>query len=378
MKNNPIQSAKNHLLNFFKRVQKPTSVNNFDQDGIYHDSAYVKKCIHRSNRLFDTTIESLKQDYLFGENQTTLVYLSSGTEDIYNRFSQLSGINNIILIDYQFKEYNFIRVSNNQRIFCIPSEVVAGSSILERAGVGSIDILVDINCGMNLGFGFFSVSSHLSLSTYAPLLDKDRLIFVGSRKYLKSNQQYSVAKNYLKCFQYDIRKTINPTDYSDNGIKFDLSLLTTYQHSSKELDVTVFEKMVMKPTTHIVQKGNITLHFVKGNIFEYKNDLDVMYLYFRNLFQYEQFNNTYNNVFDFRGTYFNLLNRELYNMSTPEDIIRMSKSGVNKIGFVPMKGYDYLGMINHIQNQKSRITDLYFFYFDTKDLCDIFKFNELK
>jgi hypothetical protein len=183
------------VLNFFKRVNGHKSTNQYDQDGIYHDSDYVKKCIHRSNRLFPTTIESLKQDFLFDDNQTTLVYLSSGTEDIYNRFSQLEGINNIILIDYQFKEYKLYSGINNQRIFCIPSEVVAGSAILERAGVGSIDILVDINCGMNLGFGFFNVSSHLSLSTYATLLNKDRLIFIGSRKYLKSNQQYSVAKN---------------------------------------------------------------------------------------------------------------------------------------------------------------------------------------
>jgi hypothetical protein len=64
-------------------------------------------------------------------------------------------------------------------------------------------------------------------------------------------------------------------------------------------------------------------------------------------------------------------------MSTPEDIIILLNSGVNEIGFVLMKGYDYLGMINHFENQKSRITDLYFFYFDSKDLSDIYKINEI-
>ena len=373
---NSIQSAKTHLLNFFKRVNILNSTKHYDLEGINHDSSYVKICIHRSNRLFPITIESLKQDFLFGDNFTTMVYLSSGIEDIYNRFSQLTGINNIILIDYQFKEYICISVSPTQKIYCIPSEVVAASDILTRAGISSIDILVDINCGMNLGFGFFSVSSHLSLSTYAPLLNKDKVIFIGSRKYLKSNQQYSIIKSYLNCFQYEKRNTINPTDYIVNGLNFDLSLLTTYQHSSRELDITIFENKV-EPTTKVIQKGNVNLHFVKGNIFEYKNDLDVMFLYFRNLFQYEQFDNTYNNVLDFRGTYFNLLNRELYNMSTPQDIIRLSDSGVKTIGFVPLKGYDYLGMINHITKQKSKITDLYFFYFDAKDLNDIYKFNEI-
>lgn len=375
---NSIQFLKNNLLNLFKRVNKPTSANHYDQEGIYHDSPYVKKCLHRSNRLFSSTIESLKKDLLFGDNPTTLVYLSSGTEDIYNRFSKLTGINNIILIDYQFKEYNCIRVSSTQSIYCIPSEVVAASEILTRAGISSIDILVDINCGMNLGFGFFSVSSHLSLSTYTPLLNKKKLIFIGSRKYLKSNQQYSVVKNYLNCFQYDKRNSINPIDYAANGINFDLSLLTTYEHSSKELDITVFENKVVEPTTHIIQKGGITLHFIQGNIFDFKVDLDVIFLYFRNLFQYEQFNNTYNNVIDFRGTYFNMLNKELYNMSTPEDIVKLSNSGMTKIGFVPLKGHDYVGMINHILGHKNRITDLYFFYFDPKDLNDIYRMNEIE
>lgn len=374
---NSIQTAKTHILNFFKRVNKPTSTNHYDREGINHDSSYVKKCLNRSNRLFPPTIVSLKQDFLFGDNYITLCYLSSGIEDIYNRFSQLNGINNIILIDYQFKEYKCIHVSNNQRIYCIPTEVVAGSLILERAGVTSIDYLVDINCGMNLGFGFFSVSSHLSLSTYAPLLNKDKVIFIGSKKYLKSNQQYAVAKNYLNCFQYSKRQTVKTIEHLENGINFDLSLLTTYQHSSTELDITIFENKVEEPATHIVKKGNVSLHFIQGNIFEYKKDLDVMFLYFRNLFQYEQFNNTYNNVLDFRGTYFNLLNRELYNMSTPQDIIRLSDSSVKTIGFVPLKGYDYLEMINHIAKQKSKITDLYFFYFDKKDLTEIYKFNEI-
>jgi len=373
---NSIQTAKTHILNFFKRVNKPTSTNHYDREGINHDSSYVKKCLNRSNRLFPSTIVSLKQDFLFEDNYITLCYLSSGIEDIYNRFSKLTGINNIILIDYQFKEYTCIHVSPNQRIYCIPSEVVAASVILERAGITSIDILVDINCGMNLGFGFFSVSSHLALSTYAPLLNKDKLIFIGSKKYLKSNQQYAVAKNYLNCFQYAKRQTIKPTEYTNNGINFDLSILTTYQHSSKELDITIFENKV-EPITKVIQKGNVNLHFIQGNIFDYKNDLDVMFLYFRNLFQYDQFKNTFNNVIDFRGTYFNVLNRELYNMSTPQDIIRLSDSGVKSIGFIPLKGYDYLEMINHISKQKSKITDLYFFYFDSNDLNDIYKFNEI-
>jgi len=359
---------------YLKRVNKPDSQNHFDKDGIYHDSPYVKTCINRGKQLFQSTIESLRQDFLFGDNYTTLCYLSSGIKDVLSRFSNLNGVNNIILIDYQFTEYNCIRVNDTQRIYCIPSEVVVASQILKQSGI-DIDILVEINTGINLGFGFFSISSAVVLSTYAPLLNKEKFIFIGSKKYLKSNQQYSPAKNYLTCFQYENRQLIQPTQYNTHGINFDLSLLSTYQHSSRELDVTVFE-VKQEPITKVIQKGNFSLHFIKGNIFDYQKELDVVFLYFRNLFQYEQFHNTYNNVLDFRGTYFNLLNKELYEPSNPKDINRLSNAGMKTLGFVPMKGYDYLEMVNYLSLQKG-LTDLYFFYYDEKDLTDIYQIDKM-
>lgn len=361
---------------YLKRINNPNSQNHFDKEGIYHDSPYVKKCIIRGKRLFQSTITSLKQDFLFGDNYTTLCYLSSGTEDVISRFSNLDGIHNIILIDYQFTEYNCIRVNNEQRIYCIPSEVVNASQILKQSGIEKIDFLVDINSGINLGFGFFSVSSAVVLSTYAPLLNNDKFIFIGSRKYLKSNKQYAVSKNYLNCFQYEKRQLIEPTHYAEHGLNFDLSVLTTY-HSTRELDVTVFNRK-QEPKTQVIQKGNLSLYFIKGNIFDYQENLDVMCLYFRNLFQYDQFHTTFNNVMDFRGTYFNLLNNELYEPSNPQDLHRLSYTGrgVKTIGFVPLKGYDYPEMVKFLSQQR-RLTDLYFFYYDDKDLTTIYQIQKM-
>ena len=361
---------------YLKRVNQPHSQNYYDKDGIYHDSPYVMECIARGKQLFQSTIKSLKQDFLFGNNYTTLCYLSSGTEDVLNRFSNLDGVNNIILIDYQFTEYNCIRVNDEQRIYCIPSEVVNASQILKQSGVDKIDFLVDINSGINLGFGFFSVSSAVVLSTYAPLLNNDKFIFIGSKKYLKSNKQYSVSKNYLTCFQYEKRQLIQSTQYKEYGINFDLSILTTYQ-SSKELDVTVFNRK-QEPITKVIQKGNLSLHFIKGNIFDYQQELDAMFLYFRNLFQYDQFKNTFDNVLDFRGTYFNLMNRELYNPSTPQDLQRLSYTGrgMKTIGFVPLKGYDYVGMVDFLSQQRG-LTDLYFFYYDDRDVTRIYQIQKM-
>ena len=363
--------------NFFKRVNKHSDLQHYDQEGIYHDTNYVKNCINRCNRLFASTLESLKLDYQFNADLKTLCYLSSGTENVVERFSSLTEINNIILIDYQFPQYNCIRLSDNQTIYCIPSEVVVASQILQKAGVNSIDYLVDVNSGLNLGFGFFSVSSHMSLSAYTKLLNETKFFFIGSRKYLKANQQYSISNgNYLNCFLYQSRKILKQSEYAEHGLNFELSLLTTYQHSCQEFDVTLFENK-KQTVSRTIQKVNLNIHFIQGNIFESDIQLDVILLYFRNLFHYRQFRTMNNHIFDFRGTYYNVFNNQLYNMSLPEDISRLSDNGVRKIAFVPLKGYDYVKLINHISIQRNGLTDLYLYYFDPKDLIKIYQFDRI-
>jgi hypothetical protein len=142
------------------------------------------------------------------------------------------------------------------------------------------------------------------------------------------------------------------------------------------LDVTLFENK-SEPITQVEKKDNLTLHFIKGNIFDYQQELDGLFLYFRNLLQYDQFRTTYNNILDFRGTYFSLLNRELYEPSNPKDLHRLSYTGMKTIGFVPMKGYDYSEMVNYLSKQKG-LTDLYFFYYDDKDLNDIYQIQKME
>lgn len=370
---------KSDLFNtkYFKRVNKHSNLQHYDKEGIYHDTNYVKNCLTRCNRLFNSTVEFLKCDFQFDENLKTLCYLSSGVKNVVERFSSFEGINNVILIDYQFPQYSCIRVSDNQTIYCIPSEVAVASQILQNAGVNSIDFLVDINSGLNLGFGFYSVSSHLSLSAYSALLNTEKFIFIGSKKYLKVNQQYSVSnRSYLNCFLYQSRKTIKQSEYVSHGLNFDLSLLTTYQHSCQEFDITLFENK-KQSVSRIIQKGNLNIHCIQGNIFEADIQLDVILLYFRNLFQYQQFKTMNNHILDFRGTYFNVLNNQLYNMSLSEDILRLADKGVEKIGFVPLEGFDYVKLINNISSQKNRLTDLYFYYFDQKDLNTIYQIDKI-
>jgi hypothetical protein len=72
------------------------------------------------------------------------------------------------------------------------------------------DILIDINCGINLGNGYFSTSSVLVSISFEPMCNEEEFILIGSYSYQKCNHQYKPARDYLYCFQYESKKKINP------------------------------------------------------------------------------------------------------------------------------------------------------------------------
>lgn len=380
---------KKGILRTFKRTAfNSTLKNHYDRKGIDHNHGRVVEYICKSDKHYLSNIEKLNRDLLRGNKIKTAVYLPAGddaVEGLLKRYSNTEGINNFILIDYRIDKYRCISVNDNYRIFTIPSEVVRSSKILEKCNV-KIDILIDINCGINLGNGFFSTTSVLVQSLFEPLCNPDQFIFIGSYAYQKCNAQYKPARDYLRCFQYKNKKKITSNKLSDLGYNINLPALTTYHWSTHEIDITVFNTKIYYPEL-IIEKEGITLHFVKGNIFNFKNQLDIMFLYYRNLFMYRQFNHTIINALDFRGVYKKCINREdiskgnnveEYNFMKSEDLVRFSNIyNLKSVGFVPLKDFDYVSYINNICNSKSKITDLYFFYFDDKDPHDIYRINHI-
>ncbi len=358
-------------------------------DGIDHDHGVITNYIRKSDRSFQTNIENLNRDLFRGNEIITAVYLASGRdseENLLNRYSQIKGINNLILIDYRIDDFSCIMVNDTYRIFNIPCEVVKSSILLEKCKV-KIDLLIDINCGINLGNGYFSTSAVLVQSLFEPLCNTERFIFIGSRAYQKCNAQYKVAKDYLTCFQYENKKSINQDGLNELGFEIDIPNLTTYAWSSKEIDITLFNAKKENPELTF-QNGEINLHFVQGNIFNMKNELDIMFLYYRNLFMYRQFNRTIINALDFRGKYSNrisnnifaegIIPKEEYNFMSAIDLVLFSnKYQVKKVGFIPLNGFDYLQYINQICTKKSKITDMYFFYYDAKDLDNIYNVKKI-
>lgn len=392
--NNLFKSIKNGFkksaLRFFRR--KPLSTDSkapYDQEGVYHDTDYVSQCVRNSDRNFRSNIENLNRDLLRGNEIKTAVYLAAGidsTENLTTRYSHIQGVNNLILIDYRIEKYECIIVNDAFRIFNVPSEAVKSSVVLEKTGV-RIDMLIELNCGINLGFGFFSLSSNQVLSLFEPLCNPDQFIFVGSYDYNKCNEQYKVARDYLTCFQYENKKQITPDNLSEVGFTIELSNLTNYNWSSKTPDITVFNSK-KEISEILIVKGDIKLHFIQGNIFSMKRELDIMFLYFRNLFMYRQYNRAVINALDIRGKYKKGDAVELYypgkstldefDFSIAAHLATFSHTySAKKVGFIPLKGFDYIQYISGICADKGKITDLYFFYYDAKDLDNIYKVMEI-
>jgi hypothetical protein len=390
MKINPIttltRNFKKSILKIFKRSAVDNESNkHYNQSGIDHDPGYIAKCVRNSDKNFRSNIDNLNWDLLRGSEVKTAVYLAAGidsTENIINRYSSIKGINNLILIDYRIEEYQCIIVNDSFRIFNVPTEVVKSALIIEQCYI-TIDILLELNCGINLGHGFFSLSSNQVLSLFEPFCNPDQFVFIGSYNYQKCNEQYKIARDYLSCFQYKTKKRITSEDFNKLGYTIELSNFTNYSWSTKASDITVFNNK--KENSEIIfEKGGVKLHFIKGNIFNMKNEFDIMLLYYRNLFMYRQFNRTIINALDFRGIYkkrvlgkVNSVEEE-YNFMKSEDLVQFSNSyHVKKVGFVPLKDFDYISYINTICSSKSEISDLYFFCFDKKDLNKIYQIDRI-
>ena len=114
-----------------------------------------------------------------------------------------------------------------------------------------------------------------------------------------------------------------------------------------------------------------------------------MFLYFRNLFMYRQYNRAVINALDVRGKYQKSDAVELYypgkstldeyDFSDASHLVTFSNTySAKKIGFIPLKGFDYVSYINTVCTMKSEITDLYFFYYDAKDLEKIYQISQIR
>lgn len=358
------------LHKFIRVKDNSSTAKHFDRLGINHDTndylSFTQKSIIQKRNI----TEQLKKDYQFG--QSTFVYACSGHADL-ERLSFLS-FDNIICIDYQIDNYECIELSQGQRLLKIPTDLITAIAIMVNVGI-IVNVWCDQNQGSALGFGSGYSTLAQSVLSSATKLFSEEVIVIGSYSYQKKVGNYQVAKNYLKIsYETIIDLTNKPDELEKYNLNFDYNILTQYPHSSGAVDVHILRNKIV-PNEKIFQLNGVNVHLVHGNIFDYDNQLDMMLMVFRGLYQYTHFKNNYTKVWDARGKY--NFGNELFDFTNPADILHFANDlGYMKIGFTPQnnKNMDWSEFCTRLC-ETTTLTDLYFFHLDKNDYQQLYTYN---
>jgi len=351
----------------FQRVYSNDYKKHYDCFGVYHDRKLV---VEKTNRGFNSK-ELLIEKLLSEQNNfgRTFIYFASGITQLEERYSNIP-FDTFFLIDYLFEDYECVITENNKRIYCLPCDLITGICVLNAAGIKA-DAICSNNDGLELGFGFYSCMSSMCLSIAEPLF-KDELLVFASKSYQKSHGSYQVVKNFLS-LPFSEKKSIkSKDDLISNNIDFDFSLLTTYHHVKAPIEVYRFNTKVSFDDQVFIYRG-INIHLIRGNIFNYYNELDMLMLIFRNVFQYKHFKFNFNKVVEARGIY--RYNGKKYDLNNANNLLDFTeKLNIKSIGLTPQNNNskNWLELVETLSNS-STISDLFFFHVDKDDFKQLYK-----
>lgn len=346
----------------------------YDKIGVNHDHDKYISFTKKSKRTKFKIAELLKNDYLTDKNLSTFCFVASGYEDL-ERLSFIQ-YNQIICIDTLIPKYECVIISEKQRIFKIPLDLISAISVMRECKI-KIDCWCDNNSGQVCGFGEgYATLSNIVLSTAMELFD-EKLVVVASYQYQKKVCNYQIAKNYLKLPNSIVRK-LNLDELKEYHLDFDTSLITLYPHSSAPIDYHLIEIQSDNIEKVFIYKGK-KIHMVKGNIFNYMTDIELKMLVFRSVYQFNQYRNNYSNTLEARGRY--LYNGKTYDLNNTSDLINLIELlECQSIGFIPQnnKEKDWEGLLNELCQSKL-LNDLYFFHIDQNDFTELYRLlNEIR
>lgn len=359
-----LQKVNNHQKNYGR----------LDTLGVSHNEDEYLNFTRKSKQLKEDIILKLQTDFMFEKGFKNFLFVASGHEQL-ERFSSLP-FNNIICVDYQIEEYMCIKISDNKRIYAIPTDAITAFSILKEVGV-IIDVLCDNNSGENLGFGSgYSLSSQLVLTSGLSVFNPSKLIVIASKQYQKNNSNYLVAKYFYE-LGYSKKTELKTENLSDYGLDFGENLLTLYPQSSAPLNYFLLEKRENSVEKIFDFKGK-KIHLIQGNLFDRIDDFDISFLIFRSKYQYTHFRNNYSNIVDARGLY--SIQNEIFDLNLDEDLTRLvQKLGSKFIAFIPQNNpqKDWIELLEKLVFN-TILTDIYFFHINKDDFKQLYRLFEQK
>jgi hypothetical protein len=199
----------------------------------------------------------------------TLVYLASGNR-IDKEYKNLS-YDNVILVDYTFKGCTF----DGEKVFCLSLDAIVAVYILKQLNV-KIDCFVGIQEGLYEGGAHYAINSNYFLNYCYPLFSDKLLFMANGKEYYAGSEYVNLRDNYLE-LPFRDRQTVLPEDVEFISPKI-FSPLDGYR-----AEVFLFENKLDIESTFY--SGDIPVYIHKNSVWNYAEELDIIYVGFENRYQ---------------------------------------------------------------------------------------------
>ena len=366
----------NKITNIFKSLKRVYSKKNEQVDyGIKYNHSKVSKFMHLTN--FDYYYNLLSSVLL--TSGKTILYLASGTEEL-ERYKNLEGYSNIILVDYEFVEdITVVNYGDNKRIIQLNLDAYIAIQVLLKVN-HTVNTIVVLNEGINMGGGNVTLAE-TALSMLFPIMSQESL-FIGSRIYYKKSQIYKPAKkkNWVN-LPFEQRKVLKPVDKlnydSDDELYINPDFFTTYNFCKGIGEVILLKKKIT--TIHTFRRGRINVHVLHSSMYNHMDKFDLGLTLFENGFQEEVIRTGINNVLNWKGTYncSKRVNRDTtidkqYNLNNLDELNQLCVDyNIKSLGLIP-NGSDYLQLVDNLNAMQNSIENIYFFHLNHGDFKSLY------
>ena len=199
----------------------------------------------------------------------TLVYFASGNQ-INEKYKNLP-YDNIILVDYSFKHCSY----NQEKIFCLSMDAIMAVYILKQLNV-KIDCFVGRQEGLYEGGGHYAINSNYFLNYCFPLFS-DTVLYMANKKDYYAGKEYANLRDHYLELPFKFKRTVLPEDPDY------ISPVIFSPYEGQKAEIFIFENKFDIESTFYC--GEIPVHIHKNSIWNYEEELDVIYVGFENNYQ---------------------------------------------------------------------------------------------
>jgi len=329
-------------------------MNKNNENSIKMDNLTVKR---GTNENIDLVINWLREKIKPGK---TLVYFASGNR-IDSEYQNLN-FENIILVDYGFRDCSY----DGKKIFCLALDSIVAVFVLKKLDI-KIDCFVCINEGLYEGGGKYAINSDMFLGYCFPLFT-DKLVHIGYKEYYCGDEYFHLREHFLdlpfkdrSTLSIEDSEYINPSIFSPcNGDKALVTLLE--------------KKSILK---HSFKVGKMKVHVKHASIWEYRDNLDALFISYENNDQKTIVENLESKVIDMKSVL--KPSRSSFSHADIDYIHELcARNNYEKIGFTPF-GHDYMGLVHSLEKKGiTSIKEVSIFHLNKDDLKYLYREKLMK